>query len=49
MVRLSDFLQRFRPLVFGIEGGDFGLDAPVTPPVRAALRETADAIRQRLS
>ncbi|WP_067138848.1 hydrogenase maturation protease [Microtetraspora malaysiensis] len=35
-------------LVFGIEGGDFGLDAPVTPPVRAAIRETADAIRQRL-
>ncbi|WP_169808757.1 hypothetical protein [Microtetraspora niveoalba] len=35
-------------LVFGIEGGDFGLHAPVTPPVRAAIRETADAIRLRL-
>ncbi|MCC5574815.1 hypothetical protein IMZ11_04085 [Microtetraspora sp. AC03309] len=35
-------------LVFGIEGGDFGLDAPVTPSVRAAIHETAEAIRRRL-
>ncbi|WP_326646290.1 hydrogenase maturation protease [Streptosporangium sp. NBC_01755] len=35
-------------VVFGVEGGDFGLDTPVTPPVRAAIRETAEAVRQRL-
>lgn len=35
-------------VVFGVEGGDFGVDAPVTPPVRAAIRETAEAVRRRL-
>ncbi|WP_433498901.1 hydrogenase maturation protease [Sphaerimonospora sp. CA-214678] len=33
-------------LVFGIEGGDFGLNAAITPPVRAAIRETAEAVRR---
>ncbi|GAA1510017.1 hydrogenase maturation protease [Sphaerisporangium rubeum] len=35
-------------VVFGVEGGDFGVDAPVTPPVRAAIRATAEAVRRRL-
>ena len=35
-------------VVFGVEGGDFGVEAPVTPPVRAAIRETAEAVRRRL-
>ncbi|GLX02355.1 hypothetical protein [Microtetraspora sp. NBRC 16547] len=30
------------------EGGDFDLDTPFTPPVRAAIRETAEAVRQQL-
>ncbi|MBX6381517.1 MAG: hydrogenase maturation protease [Microbispora sp.] len=33
---------------FGIEGGDFGLDSPITPPVRAAIRRTAEAVRRAL-
>ncbi|GAB3141438.1 hydrogenase maturation protease [Microbispora hainanensis] len=33
---------------FGVEGGDFALDAPVTPPVLAAIQETAEAVRQAL-
>ncbi len=49
-IALGEALDRLPDelLVFGIEGGDFGLDAPVTPSVRAAIRETAEAIRRRL-
>ncbi|MDF5755200.1 hydrogenase maturation protease [Spongiactinospora sp. TRM90649] len=38
-----------RLLVYGIEGGDFSVQGPITPPVRTAIRETAVAIRARLN
>ncbi|XVQ81904.1 hydrogenase maturation protease [Microbispora siamensis] len=36
-------------VVTGIEGGDFTPGAPMTPPVLAAVRRTADDLRERLS
>lgn len=36
-------------VVAGIEGGDFTPGAPMTPPVLAAVRRTADELRERLS
>ncbi|MBE3011674.1 hydrogenase maturation protease [Microbispora sp. NEAU-D428] len=36
-------------VVAGIEGGDFSLGVPMTPPVLAAVRRTADELRERLS
>ncbi|WP_226900575.1 hydrogenase maturation protease [Nonomuraea phyllanthi] len=34
--------------IYGIEGADFAVEAPVTPAVQAAIRETAQAIGRRL-
>ncbi|MEU6430809.1 hydrogenase maturation protease [Microbispora sp. NPDC046973] len=36
-------------VVAGIEGGDFTPGAPMTPQVLAAVRRTADGLRERLS
>ncbi|KAB8187817.1 hydrogenase maturation protease [Microbispora catharanthi] len=36
-------------VVAGIEGGDFTPGAPMTAPVLAAVRRTADELRERLS
>ncbi|WP_431925839.1 hydrogenase maturation protease [Nonomuraea jabiensis] len=35
-------------LIFGIEGTDFALQAPITSTVQAAIHETARAISERL-